>query len=171
LQNAEQIMDQVAFHNLGPNQIPGLIVMSISDAAERVDPNYDLVAVLWNADPAEVSFTLEDVEAGDLVLHPLLTDAHNSQTSYDAGSQTFTLPGRSTAVFVRENVIIQPEPDVTESVSDPTAEPEPTKIPSEQPETPADEPAGISTTLALIIGGIAVIAAGVGAWLWSQRKK
>ena len=132
LQSAEQIMDQVAFHNLGPDQFPGLIVMSIHDADERVDPNYDLVLVLWNADPGEVSFTLEDLDAGDLVLHPLLTDAHNSQASYDAGSQTFTLPGRSTAVFVRENVIAQPEPEATESAPEPITEPEPTTATAEQ---------------------------------------
>jgi pullulanase-type alpha-1,6-glucosidase len=171
LQSAEQIMEQVAFHNLGPGQIPGLIVMTINDAAERVDPNYDLVVVLWNADPGEVSFTLENVEAGDLVLHPLLTDAHNSQASYDTGSQTFTLPGRSTAVFVRENVVAQPkpEPEPTEAAPQPTVVPEPSEAPA-QPEQP-EEAAGSSNLVLIIIGGVVAIAVGVGAWLWSKRKR
>jgi LPXTG-motif cell wall-anchored protein len=171
LQSAEQIMEQVAFHNLGPDQIPGLIVMSIRDAAERVDSNYDLVMVLWNADPEGVSFTLEDLDAGDLVLHPLLTDAHNSQASYDATTQTFTLPGRSAAVFVRENIVAQPEPEVTEAAPEPTAEPKPTAIPTELSEPQADESTGVSKTLALVLGGAAVVlAGGAGVWLWRKRN-
>jgi len=169
LQSAAQVMDQVAFHNLGPDQIPGLIVMSIQDVAERIDPNYDLVVVLWNADPEQVNFTLKDSDASDLVLHPLLTDAHNSQASYDAASQTFTLPGRSTAVFVRENVVAQPEP--TEIAPMPTAEPEPTVMPTEQSETQADESTGMSKTLPLVIGGLVVIVAGIGGWLLMKRNK
>ncbi len=170
LQSAEQILEQVAFHNLGPDQIPGMIVMSINDATERLDTNYDLVVVLWNADPGEISFTLKDMEAGDLVLHPLLTDAHNSQASYDAGTQTFTLAGRSTAVFVRENVVTQPEIEVTKVVPEPTMEPDTTKAPTQELETQLDE--SNSTNLLIIIGGgILAIGAGVSAWLWSQRRK
>ncbi len=173
LQSAEQIIEQVAFHNLGPDQIPGLIVMSISDATKRLDSNYDLVVVLWNADPGEITFTLEDLEAGNMRLHPLLTDTHNTQASYDAGSLTFTLPGRSTVVFVRDNVVAQPDSEVTEAAPEPTALPEPTEAPAqpEQPETQPEEAAASSNISLILMGGAVVVLAGAGAWLWSKRKK
>jgi pullulanase/glycogen debranching enzyme len=58
LQTAKQIQSMVAFHNTGPEQIPGLIVMSLSDdAGQRVDPKYDLIVVLFNATPDEIDFS------------------------------------------------------------------------------------------------------------------
>ena len=85
--------------------IPGVIAMSIKDDPNnRMDMAYDHVVVLWNADPKEVSFTASDL--GELKLHPQLTDAHNSQAIYADGR--FTLPGRSTAVFVHSDIVPQP---------------------------------------------------------------
>ena len=120
--------------------------------------------------PDEVSFTLEDVNTGELVLHPLLTDAHNSQASYDAESQTFTLPGRSTAVFVRENGINQPAPEPTVAASEPNVGLESTKVFPAQIEQ-SDEAIGSSNLALILIGGAALLAIGVGASLWARRKQ
>lgn len=72
LQTAEEIHKRVAFHNTGPDQDPGLIVMSISDgvcAGESLDPNYDGILVLFNSDDE-----MKTVETGltGMRLHPLL---------------------------------------------------------------------------------------------------
>ncbi|MBN1666182.1 MAG: pullulanase-type alpha-1,6-glucosidase, partial [Anaerolineales bacterium] len=171
LQTAEQIMKQVQFHNTGPDQIPGLIVMSIGDnPANRLDPNYDLIFVLWNADPQDWGFTLEDMEAGDLVLHPLLTDAHNSLASYDAESQTFFLPGRSTAVFVRQAPVEVETPAESETpleagktAEEPTAE-EPAADEAESGED------GLPTW-AYVVGGAALLGAGAAGVALSRKKK
>lgn len=85
--------------------MPGVIAMSIvDDPHNRIDMNYDRIVVLWNASPEETTFSAAGL--GELTLHPLLTDAHNSQATYDGS--TFTLPPRSTAVFVHENIVAQP---------------------------------------------------------------
>jgi hypothetical protein len=155
---------------MGPEQIPGLIVMSIQDdAANRVDPNYDLVVVLWNADPQEVIFTLEDLEAGNLELHPLLVDAHNSQAFHDAGTKTFTIPGRSTAVFVRQNPVEQLEAEETVAPSETPEFLELTEFPTHQVDS--EEGSRSSSVLLLIGGSIAVIAIGIVVWLFSRRRK
>ena len=71
----------------------------------------------------------------------------------------------------------QPEPD--EPVSQPESEPtsEPATEPETQPETEPDEetmaqPESGGLPLALILGGgAAVIAAGLGFWLWKRRSQ
>ncbi len=157
LQTSEQIKEQVQFHNTGPDQVPGLIVMSISDNAEkRLDMNYDLIVVLWNADPDEVNFTLENLDAGELDLHPLILDAHNSRASYDVGSQTFTLPGRSAVVFARENL--------APLVEEPTKE-------AAQPELAAETVGAEPIAIWLLIIGAAVLVSLTGYGILLQFRK
>jgi pullulanase len=186
LQTAEQIQNQLRFHNTGPDQVPGLIVMSISDdPANELDPNYGAIFVLWNAAPEEAQFTLEGYEIGNLELHPLLTDAYNSQASYDTGTQSFNLPGRSVVVFVGDTPLSEPGPKATlqPEVVEPAPEPKPTEIPAtekpelsptanspfpeELPQTQAEQ----SNLWAYLLGGAALIATGIGAFWWSKRKK
>ncbi len=105
LRTAEDVMDRVAFHNTGPDQIPGLIVMSISDMddLDDLDPNHELVVVLFNTAPDEVSFTDEDLADMDLSLHPIQqvsADPVVQRATFDAEAGTFSVPGRTTAVFV-----------------------------------------------------------------------
>jgi pullulanase len=72
LQSAEEIHKRVAFHNTGPDQDPGLIVMTISDgvcAGESLDPNYDGILVLFNAAPEPKTL---DLGLSGMELHPLL---------------------------------------------------------------------------------------------------
>lgn len=101
LRTSEQIRNLVRFHNTGPDQLPGLIVMSISDdPSNPIDPNLEVVFVLFNADPRSVSFKLNDWQVQSLNLHPILNnDSYSSLASFDSDTQTFTVPGRSTIVF------------------------------------------------------------------------
>src|SRR5690606_10996101 len=50
LRTADVVIQRLEFHNTGADQIPGVIVMSISDqVGENLDPNYAMIAVIFNA--------------------------------------------------------------------------------------------------------------------------
>ncbi len=104
LETAEDVQTRLAFLNTGPDQIPGLIVMSLSDQGDvDLDPNCALIVVLFNATAEEVSFPVESLAGAAMELHPIQVvsaDPVVQQSSFDAGSGTFTVPARTTAVFV-----------------------------------------------------------------------
>jgi hypothetical protein len=103
LKTADEIHKRVAFHNTGPNQDPGLIVMTLSDGAcagESLDPNYDGILVLFNADNDP-----KTVETGlpGMALHPLLGDGSDPvlrEASMTNGG-TVQVPALSALVFVQ----------------------------------------------------------------------
>jgi pullulanase len=102
LQTAAQIQDLVRFYNTGPEQEPGLIVMSISDdPMEPIDLIYEVAFVLFNADPEAIRYQLVGWKIAGLRLHPMLETLDlASQGSFDEATQSFQVPGRSTVVFV-----------------------------------------------------------------------
>jgi pullulanase-type alpha-1,6-glucosidase len=102
LETAEQIAKMVRFHNTGPDQIPGLIVQSIVDlGSEDIDPDRAALFVLINARPDDVEFTVDALAGMELSLHPLLAlrSSDLGRSAFDAESGTFTVPGRTAAVF------------------------------------------------------------------------
>jgi pullulanase len=103
LQTAEQIHNLVTFKNTGPDQIPGVIVMRIEDSAENIDPNYQLIYVVFNGSNQEVQFNLQEEAPGQLYLHPAMansTDDIVKNSSYDPATNTLNVPALTTAVFV-----------------------------------------------------------------------
>ena len=111
LQTSEEIQKRVAFHNTGPDQDPGLISMTISDgvcAGEPLDPNYDGILVLFNADdePKTVDIGLSGME-----LHPLLKEGRDvviSETTVSPDGR-FSIPALTAAVFVKPETGAQGE--------------------------------------------------------------
>ena len=102
LQTADQIMEMLAFYNTGVDQVAGLIVMSITDT-QNIDDNYGSVVVIFNSSPDAVDFTEADFVDMGFELHPVLLNSDDAivQTStFDASTGTFTVPARTTAVFV-----------------------------------------------------------------------
>lgn len=106
LPTADDVMQRVRFHNTGKNQKPGLIAMSISDAGAGLadlDPNVRRVMVLFNAAPeprelripagAPPKFELHEVQRGG-------SDPVVREAEWSAATRTFTVPARTTAVFV-----------------------------------------------------------------------
>jgi hypothetical protein len=120
LRTAEQIIELVHFHNTGPDQDPGLIVMSIQDDInDPIDPDNEIIFVLFNADPNRVQFQLTEWEVDGLRLHPILQDdPYLSSANFNANNQTFTIPGRSTVVFIGQIQPVEKAMDVEQLKSD-----------------------------------------------------
>jgi pullulanase-type alpha-1,6-glucosidase len=103
-----QVQERVRFHNVGPQQIPGLLVMSVVDGtgADDLDPALQTVVVLVNASNAAQTFTEAAAFSGPgvaLALAPALlagTDAVVKTSTFNAASGSFVVPARTTAVFV-----------------------------------------------------------------------
>ena len=118
LDTADDVQDRVGFHNTGPAQVPGLIVMSIDDTVgDDLDPDADGMWVLINAGDEPITFDVNELSDADVILHPVQqtsTDAVVRVSSFTAG--TFSVPARTTAVFV------ELEPDVTPPTIDAEAE-------------------------------------------------
>lgn len=104
LQTAEQIQQQVMFLNTGPDQQAGLIVMSIADnGATDLDDQYEQIVVLFNANDEAVSFTDATLSGKQFALHheqATSSDPVVRAASYNQPTGTFTIPARTTAVFV-----------------------------------------------------------------------
>jgi len=98
LPTAEAVMQRLAFNNTGPEQIPGLIVMRLSDAVEPdLDADHEQIVVLFNANDEAQTITVEAIAGSALGLHPLQSGLG---ATFDNATGTFTIPARTTAVFV-----------------------------------------------------------------------
>ncbi|WDD98559.1 pullulanase-type alpha-1,6-glucosidase [Thalassomonas actiniarum] len=102
LRTAADIMQRVDFRNVGPDQVSGLIVMSIDDGTNvtDLDANYDAVVVIFNHDDQSQSFHLagsQGFSLHDVQQHG--ADQQVKQATFANG--TFTIPPLSVAVFVQ----------------------------------------------------------------------
>jgi len=118
LETAEQIKSGVAFKNNGPEAIPGLIVMDLKNT-NGVDAVYEQIIVFFNAQPNPVTFSDEELAGKDFSLHPVQqtsADAVVRESKYDS-SGSFTIPGRTTAVFILAHTQpVEPTASATESM-------------------------------------------------------
>uniref|UniRef100_A0A0E0DAM9 Glycosyl hydrolase family 13 catalytic domain-containing protein n=1 Tax=Oryza meridionalis TaxID=40149 RepID=A0A0E0DAM9_9ORYZ len=110
LSTASDIEQRVRFHNTGPSMVPGVIVMSIKDAQNekcemaQLDKNFSYVVTIFNVCPHEVTIEIHDLASLGLGLHPIQvvsSDALVRQSAYEASKGRFTVPRRTTAVFVQ----------------------------------------------------------------------
>jgi pullulanase/glycogen debranching enzyme len=120
LRTADEVRERLRFYNTGPSQVPGLIALSVSDEDEtgRLSGHDDkgadsdhgheaepfaLVVVLLNADPAAQTLVVPELSRRRLRLHPLQANSADPivrTARFDRSSGTFTVPGRTAAVFV-----------------------------------------------------------------------
>ena len=104
LQTAEAVQRCVSFYNFGPWQIPGLIVMQLTDV-DQIDPLYNNILVLFNGTPGAISFKDESFARQNYLLHPVQAaspDQTLKEAMFDVNQGEFTVPGRTTAVFVQK---------------------------------------------------------------------
>lgn len=114
LRTAQEVQNRLTFHNTGAEQLPGLIVMSLSDDGDvRIDPNYNKIVILFNGRSEDVTFTVEELAGVEMGLHPLLATSSRDtwlNAQYNAG--TFTVPALTTTIFVQvgdANTVLEPE--------------------------------------------------------------
>ncbi len=102
LQTADDIQNSVRFLNTGPEQMPGVIVMEITNTVGLTD-DYQRIVVVFNSQPDTIDFTAEDYVGLAMELHPIQQESVDPivQTSTFADG-TFSVPGYTTAVFVME---------------------------------------------------------------------
>jgi hypothetical protein len=94
-------MTRVDFTNTGPSQVPGVVAMTITDAAcagADLDPSRDAVVIIINAD--KVSHTITVTGASGFTLHAALQSSADAVVkTASATGAAFTVPARTTAVF------------------------------------------------------------------------
>ncbi len=104
LETAEDIQARLAFHNTGPDQLPGLIVMSLSDLVEPdLEPRAEMILVLFNANDETQTFSDASLVGQRFFLHPVQLrsiDPVVKTAMYTPATGTFVVPARTTAVFV-----------------------------------------------------------------------
>jgi pullulanase-type alpha-1,6-glucosidase len=102
LQTGDAVKEKVGFHNTGPQQVPGLIVMTVADSTGDIDLGNELVVSLFNASDEPVSFPFAAL-GRQFELHPALADSVDPVVRgayYDATAGAFEVPARTTAVFL-----------------------------------------------------------------------
>jgi len=100
LRTGDEVAKRLRFHNTGPGQIPGLIVMSLDGRVplRGGDAKYKSVVVLFNVDKVGKTIAVPELAGRRLTLHHVLRKAGTGD--YDSAGGSFTIAPRSTAVFV-----------------------------------------------------------------------
>jgi pullulanase len=105
LESKQDVMTRVDFHNTGAAQVPGLIVMSITDgdcAGADLDPAIEAIVVVVNATGSAETFALAG--ATGFELHPIQmssADAVVQTATFTEATGAFFVPARTAAVFVK----------------------------------------------------------------------
>ncbi|NJL29379.1 MAG: pullulanase-type alpha-1,6-glucosidase, partial [Thermoanaerobaculia bacterium] len=102
LRTEAEVTGHLGFLNVGPGQIPGLIVMTLDDAAGEVDRRREGIVVLFNATDDPQAFADAAFVGSSYTLHPVQqasADPVVATSSFTGASGTFSVPARTTAVF------------------------------------------------------------------------
>ena len=102
LRTAADVVRTLRFHNTGPDQLPGLIVMSLSDEDGRIDSRVGSIVVLFNANDESQWFSDPAFVGRRLHLHPrqaASADPIVRTAAFDQSSGAFLVPARTAAVF------------------------------------------------------------------------
>lgn len=106
LRTAQDVVDRLKFHNTGPDQVPGVIVMEIdgNDPAKYARAQYKGVVVVFNVDKAAKTVAVPALKGRKLQLHRLQRNGSDEvvkASSFDRNSGGFSVPARTAAVFVQ----------------------------------------------------------------------
>ncbi len=110
LQTGSEVKARVNFYNTGPAQIPGLIVMSITDDEGAVDRVVERVVSLFNARNESVVFDVASLAGLNFQLHPVQVGSGDPvvrTSSVDAASGSFNVPARTAAVFIQKRAVAE----------------------------------------------------------------
>ncbi|WP_341716721.1 pullulanase-type alpha-1,6-glucosidase [Micromonospora sp. FIMYZ51] len=102
LPSASEVQRRVAFPLAGPTEMPGVLTMTLD--ARGLGGAWKSVTVVFNGTPQAATQRVAGLRGADVALHPVLrasADPVLRSAAFDASSGTFTVPGRSVAVFVQ----------------------------------------------------------------------
>jgi pullulanase len=102
LRTAEDIKKAVSFYNVGPNQVPGLIVERIKNPGASCFPTAEAVVIV-NATPTTQGFVDDAFKGKVYYLHPvqaMSSDPVVRTSRYQTRAGSFVVPARTTAVFL-----------------------------------------------------------------------
>ena len=105
LRTARDVIERVRFYNVDKGGVPGVIVMEISDEgkAATLDKQFARVVVVFNGTPQSQTLADKAFAGAKFALHPVQAngaDAVVKQVTFDVAKGAFTVPARTTAVFV-----------------------------------------------------------------------
>ncbi|MFC3741277.1 pullulanase-type alpha-1,6-glucosidase [Paractinoplanes deccanensis] len=102
LLTAAEVQKRLAFPLSGPDETPGVITMTLD--GRGLDPRWKSVTVIFNSTSAAATQTLPSAAGQKVALHPAQRASHDPlvrTASFAAATGTFTVPARTTAVFVQ----------------------------------------------------------------------
>jgi pullulanase/glycogen debranching enzyme len=107
LRSAQDVIERLKFHNTGPDQVPGVIVMSIdgNGPGHYQGAQYKGVVVVFNVDKAAKTIAVPELKGRKLMLHRIQRNGSDEvvkASAFEPGSGSFSIPARTTAVFVQD---------------------------------------------------------------------
>ena len=161
LPTADEISARMTFFGAGKEQTPGLIAYWLNNQDGGINDPYRHIVVIFNASAETQSIALEDVKGQTFGLHPELQngpDVTVKDAAFESASGTFSVPARTTAVFVVDN------PDWNPS--------EPAVVEVEQPANQSQPRAESGPNwLVIVLGAAGVALAGLAAWFFGVKRK
>ncbi|MFM9438140.1 pullulanase [Janthinobacterium sp. CG_23.3] len=105
LRTAQDVSERLRFHNVGPQQVPGVIAMTVDGQHPRPYPGarYKSVALLINVDKVAKSLTVAELRGRSFklqTLHRANGDVRAREARFDAATGAFSIPARTAVVFV-----------------------------------------------------------------------
>ena len=106
LRSGQDVIDRLAFYNVGPQQQTGLIAMSIDGQNPRPyrGAKYKRVVVFFNVDKVTKNLTIDAMRGKLLLPHPIhwfsRSDPLPRSASFNRNTGAFSIPARSTVVFI-----------------------------------------------------------------------
>jgi pullulanase len=106
LRTAQDVIERLKFYNVGPDQVPGLVAMSIDGTQPGRYPGaqYKAIVVVFNVDKVAQSIAIPALRGRKLQLHRIQRNGSDDvvkASSFDRDSGTFAIPARTAAVFVQ----------------------------------------------------------------------
>jgi pullulanase len=107
LRTAGDVIDRLKFYNVGPDQVPGVVALSISgvEPTRYPDAHYKEVVVVFNVDKVARHIAVPELTGHKLTLHRIQRNGSDEvvkSSRFDAARGSFDIPARTAAVFVQE---------------------------------------------------------------------
>jgi pullulanase/glycogen debranching enzyme len=108
LRSGQEVQNRLSFYNTGSSQVAGVVAMQINGSSPSVlaDAKYKSVVVLFNVDKVAKSVTIDALKGKNLSVHPVQqnssADSIAKTATYASASGAFSIPARTTVVFIEQ---------------------------------------------------------------------